>query len=124
MSVQAILDASRRGLSGCDIVAFGDYRSLLILRSSQDAHIRRESLDTLCLEAARLFSQLDEIAKTKGAGQPLRTCGSINGSRTMAFTRSTSGDGEFLCVAGTLKDSIQKALDLAQRTLQHIEVTV
>lgn len=124
MSVQALLDKCRRDVAGCDIVAFGDYQSLLILRSSQDCHIRREALDTLCSEAAGGFTKLDAIACSTAENKPLRTFGSFTGGCTKAFARSRNGEGEFICISGTFATPVLEVLGVARQTLLKIEASV
>ncbi|MEM6578012.1 MAG: hypothetical protein AAF678_05930 [Pseudomonadota bacterium] len=121
MSVQNILDTCRHSTDGCDIVAFGDYRSLLILRSSHQAHLRREALDALTAEAATLFEQLDAIANADRATTPLLTGASFNGKKALAFARSEISASEFICLTGSFSISVQEVLRLAARTLQDVE---
>jgi len=124
MSVQQILDTRRHGMAGCDIVAFGDYRSLLILRSSHGSHIRREALDRLSGAAATMFAQLDAIGKARRTDRPLLTCGSFHTGKRIAFARTDTGDSEFVCIAGSYSTSIIEALTLAALTLRDVEASV
>lgn len=124
MSLQALLDKCRNEVTGCDIVAFGDYHSSLILRSSQERHIRREALDTLCAEAARTFGQLDAVANSIERKEALQTFGAFNGKSTSAFARNGTGAGEFLCISGTFSTPLLDMLRLATQTLHSIETTL
>lgn len=124
MSVQVVLDDSRQSTEGCTVVAFGDFRARLILLSSQEDHVRREDLDTLCSEAATSFARLDAISTIAGVTPPVQSCGIVKGKTTTAFVRSGSSDGEFICISGTFSTSIYEAMNLATRILQDVEEAV
>lgn len=121
MSVQSILDSRRHGLVGCNIVAFGDYRSLLVLRSSHEPSIRRETLDDLCSRAASVFGRLDAIALAKGLDQPIQTGATVNRMNTMLFARNGAGESEFICLAGAWPLPTPETFELTVHTLRDVE---
>jgi hypothetical protein len=51
-----LLDSFRETVCGCDLAAFGDLHSALILSVSSDNRRSREELDSLCEMTSRLFT--------------------------------------------------------------------
>lgn len=126
MTVQSIMDAHREKIEGCEVVAYGDYKSRVIFRSSQDPHIRREVLDALCRGAETAFAQLDFVSARCGreTGEPLLACATSDGQRVIAFARKKDGRGEFLCLSGTLTASMADALNIVLKALCDVEAAL
>lgn len=64
MSASDILDTCRGKLSGCELTAFGDLKSELILCVSASRSRPREQLDDLCRTAVGYFDACQNAAKS------------------------------------------------------------
>ncbi len=94
MTVADCLEALRSDIPGCQVAAFGDVATRLILKASHDAAVPREKLDGLCAEAARCF------AMTEGLGDPnAATQDSIVlTAKDMRVYVRAQGRADFLCL--------------------------
>ena len=126
MTIDAELDAIRNSFSGCSLVAFGDSRTRLMLRSSHEQACHREHLDELCAQAANCFNLLDAASHDDQGPRSgiARPCEAIvlTTSDMRAFVRAEEGGSDFICC---VCDSPHVEIDIvkaAQEALHKIAV--
>jgi hypothetical protein len=126
MTIGAELDALRNSFSGCSLVAFGDSRTRLMLRSSHEQACHREHLDELCAQAANCFDLLDFASHDDHSSDDdnVRPCEAIvlTANNMRAFVRAEGGGSDFICC---VYDSPHVKIDIvtaAQEALNKIAV--
>ena len=94
MTVQDDLDQLRAQTPGCDLTAFGDLSSSLILRFSAENKLPREKLDQLCARAGRGFGV---VGSEKDLMSEAVIC--FSESQTEVYARSSASPDDIICVA-------------------------
>ena len=99
MKIARALDDLRAGHRGCDLVAFGDLGTRLVLRSSCDATRPQEFFDQLCSQAARAFALSDGLPRPEGqeAGDEVVVLTPLD---TRVFVRSAGDGSDFIGCIG------------------------
>lgn len=122
MDVTKELDAVRTEVSGCDLVAFADLSSGMVLCTSADQRPAQEDLEALCDAAT---ASLDgELAG--GASAMVEADGDINIAMTFhpgaahVFLRSQSERNEALCCVCAANVDIAKIVDCGRSALNRI----
>lgn len=123
MDLDQLLEECRQKTPGCEITAFGNLRTKLIFRSSHSASFRRETLDELCSHAVETFEQLDVVAQIAANGRFADTAGVFDHDRTIAFARTCSEEGEFLCIVSRASGNLRQLLHTARQTLHIARAT-
>lgn len=122
MTIQTHLDQLRRATAGCQLTAFGDLSSNLILRSSAAAHCPREVLDSLSTKAATCFSVLEtdpteDLTETGHYGQ---TAIMFTPSQSFIFARLDSADDDVTCAVIENAQDVEQALQATRDTVRKI----
>ncbi len=122
MTLQTHLDDLRKQVSGCDLTAFGDLSSRLILRSSSAETCQRERLDQLCQRAVDSFSKAALIPASEMVDRAV--CGHsavmFAGGKSFIFARPGPTSDEFVCaVSDATLDSVT-ALEATQSSTRLI----
>lgn len=127
MQVERSLESLRKELQNCDITAFGDLSSGLILRSNTAVPCRREVLDALCEKAGDGFSLLEGIELPQDADTSLFGSCVVELSRDNVhiFSRSAQTEADFVCarLAKTAVDTnaVEQCCATAQRIQEDTE---
>ncbi|EBA14705.1 hypothetical protein RSK20926_01722 [Roseobacter sp. SK209-2-6] len=112
------LDALRLAVPGCQLAAYGDLVTGLVLRSSSAKSYPQEYLDALCLQAQQSFLLLDAALN---AGNQEHSSASEEilmlsaGEKRIFFRGSDHADDTLLCVCEEIIET--EALSLAARNL-------
>ncbi|MFV0515352.1 MAG: hypothetical protein ACK5MY_17215 [Jhaorihella sp.] len=124
MSVLDSLDALRRTLPGCSVVALGDLSAELVLCASHSGQMPQERLDGLCAAASALLSAplASHEAQLLGAGNARGpdTAIVLTGLDTRVFVRSPVDEADVLCCVCTRNVDITDAAELARSILTEI----
>ena len=102
---------------GCNLVAFADISSKMVLLSKSEIPMAQEKLDGLCLEAAVAFD--GALAKLNETASPT-TAIVANGTGTNVFLRATPGSNDVLCCMCTPDADVNALLPAARVTLEKI----
>mgnify|MGYP001595256999 CR=1 FL=1 len=113
MTIQDDLDQLRAQTPGCELSAFGDLSSSLILRFSAESRMPREKLDQLCTRAERGFGVL-ELAKEFHTERVI----SFSESHTEVFARAMVSPDDIVCMAMEAGHDIETAAQAAQKLVQ------
>lgn len=126
MTIDAELDALRNLFPGCSLVAFGDARTRLMLRSSHEQARHREHLDELCAQAANCFDLLDAASyDDHGPNRKnARPCEAIvlTPNDMRAFVRAEEGGSDFICCVCDTPHAKIDIVKAAQEALSKIAV--
>ncbi|MCB1364013.1 MAG: hypothetical protein KDK02_07820 [Rhodobacteraceae bacterium] len=124
MSVMDNLDALRRALPGCSVVALGDLSAELVLCASHSGQVPQERLDSLCAAASALLGapQAGRAARLMGAGAGRGPDMAVvmTGLDTRVFLRSPVDEADVLCCVCGRNVDITDAAELARSTLTEI----
>lgn len=118
------LDALRRVLPGCSVVALGDLAAELVLCASHAGQVPQERLDRLCATASALLDgatgrdAATVLGAAKGVGLDVATV--LTGLETQIFVRSQVDRADVLCCVCARNVDITEAADLARSTLAEI----
>lgn len=122
MTIQTQLDQLRQNAAGCQLTAFGDLSSKLILRSSAAAPCPREVLDSLSTKAVTCFSVLDSDTTTElteegyyGQSAILFTPG-----QSYVFARPDPASDDVTCSVIEAAQDVEKALHSICATARNI----
>lgn len=123
MSIQSRLDALRQTLSDCQITAFGDVSSCLILRSSTDGPCPREALDKLGAQAASVAKHLDTVKAEAPAPTPLygQAFATFNAEKTTVYARTGQNEDDVVCAALGPDSDIDAGLRAATSTILSLQ---
>lgn len=126
MSVSDILDGCRAGVTGCNLVAFIDLESSMVLSVSSQSKQRQERLDTLGATASRLLPMpQDDLAKCLAyngtSGPQIAILLSMNG--TTAFVRSQTEPHEALCCSCSPNTQVDAMIEAAHSVLSDISAS-
>ncbi|MCP5087729.1 MAG: hypothetical protein GY952_13125 [Rhodobacteraceae bacterium] len=94
MTLAERLDELRLKQPGCQLVAFGDLGTRLILRTSSQTPFPQENLDQLCMLAAQTFSLCDKVQGEGGVGNDAII---HTPNETTVIVRSQTSGDDFLC---------------------------
>jgi len=121
MGIAESLDDLRRENPGCSLVAFGDLRTHLVLRTSSETPCAQEHLDRICTLAAQTFSSCDLIHK---AGDTPETGGTaavvLTANETTVFVRSDTDKSDFICCVCAPNDRTDTIAPMAAKALCEI----
>ena len=122
MTIQTHLDQLRRTTAGCQLTAFGDLSSKLILRSSAAAPCPREVLDNLSTKAATCFSVLDavtavDLAENEHYGQSAIM---FTPSQSFVFARPDIAADDVTCAVIDNAQDVEQALHAVRDTVRKI----
>lgn len=124
MSVMDNLDALRRALPDCSMVALGDLSARLILCASHPGQVPQERLDRLCAAAAALLDGPGADGAATLLGAPADTGADLavamTGLECKLFVRSTVDRADVLCCVCAPNVDITEVADLARSTLADI----
>ncbi|SLN53771.1 hypothetical protein PEL8287_02858 [Roseovarius litorisediminis] len=122
MTIDEELDALRKSALGCSLVAFGDARTRLVLRSSHEKAYHREYLDELCIQAANCFELLDAASQADNDSVQERSCEAVvlTASNIRMFVRAEDGGPDFLCCVCDFPCISEKLMTTAHKTLGRI----
>ncbi|MEM7075807.1 MAG: hypothetical protein AAGA28_10675 [Pseudomonadota bacterium] len=122
MSIGEILNRYRETLPECELAAFGDLKSRLILQSSHTADIRRELLDSLCIEADRAFRVLGCLNGTgDDPEQPLVSL-ALTRHSVSVFAIGHRECSEFVCLSVRAPIASQSLMTAAEKLIAEIEM--
>ena len=123
MPVEKCLETLREGLESCDITAFGDLSSGLILRSNTATPCRREVLDALCNKASEGFSLQDKIDLPQGAGPSIFGCSLIEfgPEYVRVFARTPDAKTDVVCARLSTAGLNLETLELCRKSAQMIQ---
>lgn len=106
MGVAEELQKLRQSEAGCRLVAFADIDAQLVLVSDSAETARRETLDSLCASATRIFE-----ASQTGTGDVLTgadTAVEVAGSEMQIFLRNTADPTDVICcICAADTDAVQ-----------------
>ena len=116
MTIQAHLDSLRKRVSGCDLTAFGDLSSRLILRSSSAEPCQRERLDQLCQHAVDSFAKAGLIPASNRIDHAVcgRSAVMFAAGKSFIFVRPDAGSDEFTCAVSHATPDPVSALNATQ----------
>lgn len=120
MNVVERLDALRRAVPGCSVVALGDLSAALVLCASTAGRIPQERLDGLCAQAGRLLSGplADAAGGLIGGGAGgAQTAAILTRLEAQVFVRSAVDDADVLCCVCLPNVDISEVADLARTAL-------
>lgn len=122
MTIQAHLDTLRRGTAGCQLTAFGDLSSKLILRSSSAAARPREELDNLCTKAATCFAVLDleTAGNLLGNGHYGNAAIFFTPGKSVIFARPSPETDDMTCAVIESAQDVEQALHGVRKTVAQI----
>ena len=123
MSLDADIEALRTSLAGCSLVAFGDAKTRLMLRSSQESACHREYLDELCSQAANCFDMAGAKPFTEPQGSDgHHACEAIvlTSKNTRVFVKTDEGASDFLCCVCDTPRDLENVVKAAKDTLHKI----
>lgn len=124
VSVAERLDTLRAEIPGCSLVAFGDMRANVILRSSQDRAVPREQLDELCRVATNHFTgpKAQAVSKhlTQGADGDLEVAIVLTVDDTRIFVTTPGHDADMLCCVCDGQVDAGQAVESARAGLKDI----
>ncbi len=126
MSVAEILDECRTAVSGCQLVAFIDLDSKMVLSVSAQSKQRQERLDTLgTMASAFLPLPDDDIAKclSHDGAMPPQAAVLLTMTETTAFVRSQAEPREALCCSCAPNASVDSIIEAARMILPDIGAT-
>ena len=106
-----------KSVKGCNLVAFADISSKMVLLSKSKNPVPQEELDGLCLEAAVAFD--GALAKLNETGNPT-TAIVANGTGTNVFLRAEPGSNDVLCCMCTTDVDVTALLTAGRATLKKI----
>lgn len=121
MNIAERLDTMRRATPGCDLIAFGDLGTRLVLRSSAVSQPPQEYLDQLCAQADHGFGLQDALASQMSSHSgTVPEVMVITPQETRIYIRSQNADQDtasdaILCVCDseiTAKSLISPAITL------------
>jgi len=113
MTIQTQLDQLRRKTAGCQLTAFGDLSSKLILRSSSAAPCPREVLDSLCTKAVTCFSVTDGDVEADlgGNGHYGQAAVMFTPAQSFIFARPDRAADDVTCAVIESAQDVEQALD-------------
>lgn len=122
MTIQAHLDNLRERVGGCELTAFGDLSSRLILRSSSAEHWQRERLDQLCQRAVDSFAKADLIPASEMIDRTVcgRSAVLFTAGKSFIFVRPDVSSDEFTCAVSHATQDQVSALEATQDTARLI----
>ncbi len=100
MTLQKHLDDLRGSVTGCDLAAFADLSSKLVLRSSSVNSIPRERMDQLCSVAKQCF-ELTEAAQDleNASSTAAHRCAIVFSSRdSLVFVGAADDPDDVTCI--------------------------
>ncbi len=97
MNIAEKLDALRNTLPACDLVAFGDLGTRLVLRTSATRPCPQEQLDRIAALAARSFALSDAVHAELGLPAPEQDILVLTAQDTRLLARSRRNAADFLC---------------------------
>lgn len=101
VTIREELDVLRNRFAGCEIVAFADLSTGMVLASSTENKLAQEKLDALCADGSVALSGTAAKAVTNGSGRTepavvnLAMCS--KGTRISCFVRAPEPAEEALC---------------------------
>lgn len=122
MDVTQELDTLRATLSGCDLAAFADLSSLMVLCTSADEPPAQEDLDVLCRAAATLLDgdlAADGLTLT-GSATAADSSITMTSQETRLYLRAQDGSSEALALICGPDTDVDAALSAARQTLDRI----
>lgn len=124
MTVAAHLDALRAAAPGCQVAAFGDLRSALVLRVSAGRSLPRERLDELCAQAAACLTGPGAASVQAGflpaGAAALREAILLCPGETRLYLRSEQDPDDVLCCVFDTPAAARAGIDAARATLDRI----
>ncbi|SEL90419.1 hypothetical protein SAMN05443999_109119 [Roseovarius azorensis] len=122
MKIQDHLDQLRKSSFGCNLAAFGDISSGLILRSSSDRPCPRELLDSLCEDAIRCFALADRHSRPEGTESDVYGASviSFTARRSHVFARNDTETDDVVCAIIEQAQAIDPVLRAARETAEKI----
>ena len=121
-SVADTLDALRRDLPGCTLVAYGDLDAGLVLASSAADRPPREVLDALCLAADTCLGGKAAQAAARVLGLArLTEATALQGGRMSLFLRGEGDGGDALFCLFDGPSDPERARHRARETLARLE---
>ena len=111
------LDSLREDFEGCNMLAFADLSTQMILVTDSKTNLPREALDALCAEAALLLGD----GKSPDMGTALRgRAVTTNGKEIRVFLRADNEPSDVLCCVCAATLDLGAFLDDAQTCLHRI----
>lgn len=124
MTIAEQIENLRTSLPGCSLVAFGDAKAQLILRSSQRQAIHREQLDQLCEEAADCFTLMaiatEYCGLSDGSSAKKHDAIVMTNSDAKIFVKTNQNEADFLCLVCDLPFDPDAVTASALNTLNEI----
>ena len=118
MSIQAHLDGLRSQISDCELTAFGDLSSRLILRSSSAKPCQREKLDQLCRHAVESFAKAELVPVTELTDNAVCGCAAVmfSAGKAFVFARPDVTSDEFTCAVTQATSDSALALEATRKS--------
>lgn len=111
------LDALRDGYGGCEVVAFADLSTQMILIADTQSNLPREDLDRLCAEAATSLGSSNKCALGE---VPNRAAIVANGKAMRVFLRASTEPNDVLCCICQPELDLNRFLSDARERLDRI----
>lgn len=113
MKIQSHLDELRDKVSGCDLTAFGDLSSGVILRSSSPAPVTRDKLDQLCQAAKQCFELSECIGHSDEpqAEASVQSVMSFSAQDSKIFARDAREPNDVTCTVIKAGHGLEAALE-------------
>ncbi|MEM8774648.1 MAG: hypothetical protein AAGF53_06415 [Pseudomonadota bacterium] len=126
MGIEDILDATFKAVSSCEVAAFGDTNSRLILRACHEDNVRREYLNALCDQAARCFRVVDTAVSFQSdiddAEAEFNEATLVSQGKMTVFVRVDFTSPDFLCLVCRTPQDPSNLTSIAHDTLQKINL--
>ncbi|MDD9921653.1 MAG: hypothetical protein OXQ92_05140 [Boseongicola sp.] len=121
MDVTETLDQLRKDVPGCDVAAFADLSSSMVLCVSSDAKPAQEEIDGLCASASTFLNGvLAEGASAVVGDGPLEVAMTADGSEARVFLRTKASDNEVLICLCHPDTELGKLVDCGRTALASI----
>jgi hypothetical protein len=117
MAIADELNELREEFEGCNLVAFADLSSKMVLLTSSSKKIPQENLDHLCAEAATLFK--GAAAQLNRDAAPI-TAMAVDGDKSNIYLRNEAGSDDVLCCVCDRDVDLTAFLASAQARLDQI----
>lgn len=120
MDVAKVLDEMRSKVDGCDLVAFADLSSQMVLRASSATKRGQEEIDALTDAALlALAGPIAEGAMALTGGAPATAVTMTKGD-VHVFMRTPSGQNEALIAVCAPDADVSKVVDCGRETLERL----
>ncbi len=120
MTLSAQLDALRADLPGCCLVAYGDAKAQLVLRSSSDSAWPQEKLDDMCKTGSRQFHLADAMAPFRKGPHAHREAIVATRRDIRVYVGAEAPASDMLCCVCRSGADTAQVLSLARLTLLQV----